>query len=99
MRILQESGEEITQNQLSDEIGLDKATMVKVVDHLENRGFVNRIRNPKDRRANFISLTDKGKKLLVKCVEVCDSVEARFLEKLSAAEMKTLRALITRLLD
>jgi DNA-binding MarR family transcriptional regulator len=99
MRILHDGGDEITQNQLSDEVGLDKATMVKVVDHLENRGLVKRAQSQKDRRANFITLTEKGKKVLLKAVKVSDDVESSFFDKLTAQEVKTLRALISRLLD
>jgi len=96
---LVDMGDKISQNQLSDEIGLDKATMVKVVDHLENRKLVERQQSPEDRRVNFIKLTAKGKKILGQALAICDQVEKDFLKPLSKEEIETFKDILVRLLD
>ena len=92
-------GQNISQNQLSDEIGLDKATMVKVVDHLESRKLVERRQSPRDRRVNFIQLTAKGKKVLGQALKISDQVEEEFLSPLSKAEIESFKDILVRLLD
>ncbi|MFT4060655.1 MAG: MarR family transcriptional regulator [Legionella sp.] len=45
---------------LSKSVHLSMSTLVGVIDRLEEKGFVQRIRDIKDRRIIFINITDKG---------------------------------------
>ena len=40
---------------------VDRTTMVAIVDELEAAGFVDRQRNPEDRRAYALEATDAGR--------------------------------------
>jgi len=62
MRIL--SKERCTMVQLSERMMLCPATLVPVIDSLEKKGFIRRESDPKDRRINPLSVTEKGKKLI-----------------------------------
>ena len=46
----------ISQIQLGDELGIDKASMVKLIDHLEKNKYVTRQTDTKDRRGSDPSL-------------------------------------------
>lgn len=48
---------------LSQQMGLDPATVVRAVDFLENQGMVARRRDTKDRRQVFVEFTDQGRVL------------------------------------
>lgn len=50
----------ISQALLSAEVGLDKSAMVPVIDALEKRGWVERLRSTTDRRRNHLSITAAG---------------------------------------
>ena len=50
----------MTLSLLSKNVHLSMSTLVGVIDRLEEKGFVQRIRNIKDRRSIFIDITDKG---------------------------------------
>ncbi|PID82637.1 MAG: hypothetical protein CSB16_00680 [Clostridiales bacterium] len=50
----------VTQDYLSKKLGFDKASSAKAMKKLSSLGFVVREKNPKDKRAYIISITDKG---------------------------------------
>lgn len=49
----------LTQTELSDLLELEKATVGKTIDRLEENGWILRKSDPSDRRVNRIHLTDK----------------------------------------
>ncbi|MEM0135242.1 MAG: MarR family transcriptional regulator [Thermoplasmatales archaeon] len=48
----------------SVKLGVSKPTVTKIVDNLEEDGFVTRIKEGDDRRNYYVHLTDKGKERL-----------------------------------
>jgi DNA-binding MarR family transcriptional regulator len=55
-----------SQQALSGQLGLLPSRVVAFVDELEERGYVERRRNPDDRRLHALYLTASGKKLMSK---------------------------------
>ncbi|WIV19664.1 MULTISPECIES: MarR family winged helix-turn-helix transcriptional regulator [Paenibacillus] len=49
---------------LAQYLEIKAASITYLVDSLEQRGYVNRIDNPEDRRSHRITLTDKGNDVL-----------------------------------
>ena len=58
--------EKITQQCLANCLQIDKATMVRVIDYLTDKGLVKRTPHSEDRRAYIISPTTKGLKIAPK---------------------------------
>ena len=57
-------GEEpLSQLELSRRLNLDPTIVVGLLDELEERGLVNRVRDPADRRRHLLELTAAGRKL------------------------------------
>ncbi|ADD42213.1 MarR family winged helix-turn-helix transcriptional regulator [Stackebrandtia nassauensis] len=56
-------GEKRTQLAIGQELGLDKTTLMSVLDRLERDGFVVRTVDPNDRRARVPELTEIGAKV------------------------------------
>lgn len=54
----------VTQKQMAEHLGLNQNVIVLLVDKLEKSGHVKRIRNPRNRREQFVRLTAKGRPLL-----------------------------------
>lgn len=52
---------EITQQELSFMLDTDKVSIVRVVDYLSEKGYVQRIRKTDDRRKYSLVLTDKAR--------------------------------------
>ena len=59
-----------SQQALSGQLGLLPSRVVAYVDELEDRGYVERRRNPDDRRLHALYLTAAGKKVLTKIGEL-----------------------------
>jgi DNA-binding MarR family transcriptional regulator len=56
-------GELRTQKQISQILGLNENVMVRMLNYLQKRGFVERLPGRKDARERQIAITIKGKKL------------------------------------
>jgi len=60
----------IAQQWFVDMIGKDKTKITRVLDILENKKYVKRVEDKTDRRQKLIYLTDSGRKIIPKCIEV-----------------------------
>jgi DNA-binding MarR family transcriptional regulator len=78
-------------------IGLNPTQMVFLVDELEGRGFVERRRNPSDRRSYGLYLTPTGRDMLAKVQEVGRIHQEKLGASLSESEQKQLTALLGRI--
>jgi DNA-binding MarR family transcriptional regulator len=85
------------QQVIGDLIGLNPTQMVFLVDELESRGFVQRRRNPADRRSYALYLTDTGRDMLAKVQAAGEAHQARLGSSLSADEREQLSALLRRI--
>jgi DNA-binding MarR family transcriptional regulator len=59
-----------SQQALSGLLGLLPSRVVAYVDELENRGYVERRRNPEDRRLHALHLTESGEQLMQQLSEL-----------------------------
>ncbi|RSM39363.1 MarR family transcriptional regulator [Amycolatopsis balhimycina DSM 5908] len=73
-------------------LGVDRTTMVALVDELEAKGLVRREVAPGDRRKRLVMLTPEGERLREAGAEVTRKAEALLLEPLSAEDAERLRA-------
>lgn len=97
LRLLSELGP-ISQNELGQEMGVDKASMVKFIDGLEAKKLVTRAGSTKDRRVKFIHITKPGLKLLTEATRLRADTEDEFLAPLTATEKAQLRKILPKLL-
>jgi DNA-binding MarR family transcriptional regulator len=84
-----------SQQALSAQLGLLPSRVVAYVDELEDRGYVERRRNPDDRRLHALYLTASGKRLMGKIGELGRRHERRLTAGLDAAQRATLKELLT----
>jgi len=97
MRVL-EIEDAASQIALGRSLGIDKATMVKLLDDLEKSGLVQRVAAEADRRIKYIRLTAKGVKLLRLATKVRESVEKHFFRALSEEECAALDRTLSKLI-
>ena len=82
----------LSQQDVADRLGVDRTTMVTLIDGLEGKELVVRRPDAEDRRRNVVVLTGRGLATMTEAVEAAEAAEQRFLGKLSAAEVDALRA-------
>jgi DNA-binding MarR family transcriptional regulator len=88
----------MSQHELGELIMVDRTTIVAVVDWLEDNELVERKRNPADRRAYALQVTDKGREWLKEANGALQATERQFLAPLTADERRQLVVLLQRLL-
>lgn len=84
------------QRELADRLAIDPSDLVKVIDELATPGYVERTRDPADRRRVRIVLTPAGRAALADLHDRAATVQDVVLAPLSAAERATLQALLLR---
>ncbi len=62
--VIERFGDGFTQQKLAHFLNIDKASVVRIVDYLTDRGYVVRQKNHLDRREHFLVLTEKAKSIL-----------------------------------
>jgi DNA-binding MarR family transcriptional regulator len=89
----------VSQRDLIGRIGIDKSTMVRLIDELEGGGLVTRERAPQDRRAYSIVLTRRGEQTLAKARRTADEVGGHIFGRLTESERQDLVDLLRRLAE
>ncbi len=82
---------------LAERLGLSSGAMTNRLDNLERRKLLRRVDDPDDRRAVFIELTDKGKRLWDKAVGAQAEKESLITTVLDDRERRELNELLRRL--
>lgn len=96
--LLTQVGTALPQKAIGERLQIDRNTMVSLIDELEERHFVARVRDPHDRRAYAISLTEQGCAVAVQAGQVIEATDAQFAQALTVAELQQLIALLSKLL-
>ncbi len=84
----------LSQQEAADQLGVDRTTMVALVDTLEGKALVRRHRSPQDRRKNIVQLTTNGQDCLRGASKARAEVDREFLAPLGdTLERQFIRAL------
>ena len=85
--------------ELAQALGHDAGAMTRVLDGLEEKGYVRREPNPDDRRCVRVIPTEAGAALWSRMRGCGERTMARALENLSEPERDALRDLLKRIID
>ena len=89
----------LSQREVAELLGVDRTTMVALIDDLERDGHVDRDRNPDDRRAYALSATAGGKRLQLRAAAVMKTVYDEALSPLTSAEIRELRRMLRAIVE
>ena len=85
-----------SQRQAALRLGVDRTTMVGLLDTLEGKDLVIRRPHTEDRRRNVVDLTPAGRTILKRAIRASDRAEQQLLADLNDLEAAQLRSLLGR---
>ena len=84
--------EPLSQQQVAQRLGVDRTTMVAMLDALERKGIVSRHPHAEDRRRNVVELTEAGRGTFRSAIKARDGAERTYLAPLGAQDAQRLRS-------
>jgi DNA-binding MarR family transcriptional regulator len=81
----------LSQQEAAGRLGVDRTTMVALIDELEGKQLVQRRQDPADRRKNVVALTPAGRATLRKAGTASDEAERRLLAPLTGDQAAQVR--------
>jgi DNA-binding MarR family transcriptional regulator len=90
------NGAPAPQQQLCESLWLDPNNCVLLLNELEEMGYVERRRDPADRRRHMVDITDEGRVALERAERAQEEIGDEPLSALSDEERATLRSLLSR---
>ena len=85
---------ELPQQDLCVSMHMDPNNCVLMLNELEGAGYVERRRDPSDRRRHIVGLTSAGRDALLRAERAMESLEGEVLGALSPEERDELRSLL-----
>jgi len=94
--VLVERNAGMSQMALARALGIDRSTLVPILNRLQARGFLVRRASPTDGRTHALGLTPNGEKALSRFARLVRAHEKRIASRLSATETRTLIELLEK---
>ncbi|HET7811775.1 MAG TPA: MarR family transcriptional regulator [Steroidobacteraceae bacterium] len=89
----------IAQIEIASQLGIDKASVVSLIDRMEDSGWVTRRRSTDDRRRQGIFLTAEGARACRSLKKEMIDHERKFVSRYTDQELRMLISLLRRLHD
>ena len=88
-----------TAAELASLYGLEASSITRLVDRLEKKRLIERMRSRSDRRKAILGLTPRGKAALRRAVKIAGPIARTTWKGVTEEERKTLAAIVTRVLN
>lgn len=82
-------GDGVRQKDLASAMSIEGPSLVRLLDSLERRGFIERREDENDRRARGIHLTRAGRDLAMRAARIGNGFQTRLLSNVSPADLET----------
>jgi DNA-binding MarR family transcriptional regulator len=89
----------LKQVELAERMDVEPITACRIVDRLEEAGLVERQRDPDDRRAWRLVLTDKAKPIYARLGQLAEEMAAEAFAGFTIEELEGARAKLARIRD
>jgi DNA-binding MarR family transcriptional regulator len=98
MNMLERHGE-MAMSRLADMLDVSLSNATGLIDRIEERGFVERIRVPSDRRIVLVRITDRGRAVMEEVEALREATLARVLDRLDETQLKRVAAALADMRD
>jgi len=87
----------VTQVELAHTLGIEAATLVRLLDGLEGAGLIQRRPSTEDRRAKTLHLTEAACPLIVRMEKISAASRAEILEGISQQDLRIATKVLSRI--
>ena len=84
----------LAQSEVAQAVGIEPARLVRVLDELERRGWIQRMRSTTDRRSHALYLTQDGQTAFAHIMGLARQHEAHVVERLGATKYESLMQML-----
>ncbi len=86
---LRSLGDGVRQKELASAMSIEGPSLVRLLDSLERRGFIERREDENDRRARGTYLTRAGRELAVRAARIGNTFQSRLLANVPPADLES----------
>lgn len=87
----------LTQKEISQKLDKDKAVITRMVDSLEQKGFIRRIISQGDRRIQNVYLTAEGKKSMDNVILISEEINRLICKGISPEELQEVIRILSKM--
>jgi DNA-binding MarR family transcriptional regulator len=98
MLMLLSRGKCTTAREMARRLDYDSGSMTRMLDRLETKGLIKRVRDGQDRRVIRLELSDEGQKLAPRLPLIGVTVLNQFLRGFSVEEVEQLKSFLRRMI-
>jgi DNA-binding MarR family transcriptional regulator len=88
-----------TLTEFSEFLGYDSGAMKRLLDRVEEKGMIRRVRSVVDRRSQILELTEMGKTLYPQIMDIVRRVHARTLEGFTEEEAALFQTFLQKIIS
>lgn len=96
---LSQGGNELTQKEIAERMGIEGATLAGLLDRLENDGWVERRDSARDRRCKTVHLQRRSKAVLDKIFNTAHDLRGELIEDISERDLETCIRVLSKIRD
>lgn len=87
----------ITQNNIAKKLGKDKTNIARMVYNLEQKGFIQRVNDEKDKRISIVYLTESGKKLANRIIPITEEFNELVCKGITNEELLEVKRILIKM--
>lgn len=87
-----------TLTEFSEFLGYDSGAMKRLLDRVEEKGMIRRVRSVEDRRSQILELTETGKAMYPQIMEIVRRVHARALDGFTDEEAALFQTFLQKII-
>lgn len=89
--------EGLTQQEVGEKIKKDKANIARMAENLEKKGFIERVRDPNNRRALKLYLTPQGRTIYNEALTVFEDYDNEVSSRVTTEELREFKRILCKL--
>lgn len=97
LKVIKDHNSSLVQQEIAEMMGKDKSVILRMVDAMQKEGFIHRIVDINDRRRNILDLTDKGKQLVERFIDIEKQVSIDLMDGVTEVELNNFYKVIEQI--